>query len=113
MTVANTRVTQILLKRGNATISSTYTGARSELTHDTGSIGLGPHSVRIHDGVTPGGTLLASQGWVNQIIANAALGNVDLGSYATITYVNNTIANARPSIPNEYTTLVKEILSNN
>lgn len=70
MTVANVQITQVLLKRGNTIRSEQYTGPRSELTHDTGTAGNGPHSIRIHDGQNPGGTLIASQGWVNESLAN-------------------------------------------
>jgi hypothetical protein len=44
---------QVLLKRGNTTVSTTYIGPLSELTYDTDLIAL-----RIHDGVTPGGSIL-------------------------------------------------------
>jgi hypothetical protein len=46
---------QILLKRGNLGVSSTYIGPLGEVTYDTSLITL-----RIHDGVTAGGTLMLS-----------------------------------------------------
>jgi hypothetical protein len=60
-------VGHVLLKRGNTIQSAGYTGPRSELTHDTGPNGIGPHSVRIHDNATPGGTLLATQAQINTL----------------------------------------------
>ena len=47
MTVANI---QLLLKRGNTSVSSVYTGPIGELTLDTTT-----YNLRIHDGVTAGG----------------------------------------------------------
>ena len=93
MTVANVQITQVLLKRGNTGKSENYTGTRSELTHDTGPAGLGPHTLRIHDGQNPGGTLIASQAWVNGELANISLGNINLAGYATISYVDGVVAN--------------------
>ena len=47
--------THILLKRGNTVQSSTYTGPLGEVTIDTDL-----RSLRVHDGVTPGGNLVSS-----------------------------------------------------
>lgn len=56
---------QVLLKRGNTTISSTYVGPISELTYDTGL-----NAIRVHDGVTPGGELMPTATQYADIIAN-------------------------------------------
>ena len=57
MTVANVRVTQILLKRGNTTQSSGYTGPIGEITFDTDL-----NTVRVHKGNIAGGVAtLATQ----------------------------------------------------
>lgn len=78
MTVANVRVTQVLLKRGNITRSGSYVGALSELTHDTTL-----QSLRIHDGVTPGGWLLATNAQLQSLgNAIATVGNIDLSLLA-------------------------------
>lgn len=78
MTVANVRVTKILLKRGNSDVSSTYVGALSELTHDTTL-----QTLRVHDNVTPGGWLLATNAQL-QAVGNAIsiIGNIDLSLLA-------------------------------
>ena len=50
---ANIRLTQILLKRGNTTAASAYTGPIGEVVIDTGL-----QTLRIQDGVTPGGQII-------------------------------------------------------
>ena len=82
---ANVQITQVLLKRGNTARSQNYTGVRSELTHDTGTAGNGPHTLRIHDGQTPGGTVLATQNWVAQNVGNVSgnYSNANVKSYLT------------------------------
>jgi hypothetical protein len=52
-TISNVTIKQYLLKRGNAAVSSTYTGPLGEITLDTTW-----RTLRIHDGVTPGGNLI-------------------------------------------------------
>jgi hypothetical protein len=51
---ANVILKQILLKRGNSAVSSTYVGPLGEITLDTTF-----KTIRIHDGITPGGNLIA------------------------------------------------------
>jgi hypothetical protein len=53
MTTANINVRQILLKRGNTSVSAGYVGPLGEVTLDTTL-----KSLRIHDGVTPGGNIV-------------------------------------------------------
>ena len=55
-----TPLRQFILKRGNLTASLGYTGANGELTFDTTV-----NSVRIHDGVTPGGKLIGGSAAVS------------------------------------------------
>lgn len=91
MTVANVQITQVLLKRGNLERSGSYVGPLSELTHDTTL-----DTLRIHDSVTPGGSIIATHAEVEalaNVVANVVVGNVNLTGYATETYVNNAIAN--------------------
>jgi hypothetical protein len=76
MTVANVQVTQVLLKRGNTTKSLAYTGPLGEPTMDTDL-----NSIRIHDGVTPGGHLISGGGGGNY-------GNVNVAAYLP-TYTGN------------------------
>lgn len=83
MTVANIKIDKIRLKRGNTTVSTGYTGVVGEITMDTTL-----KTIRVHDGVTAGGTRLATQAE----LANAAIGNIDLSGYATTAEI--TAANA-------------------
>lgn len=46
---------QVILKRGNTAVSSTYTGPIGEITYDTDL-----KQVRVHDGVTAGGSLVSN-----------------------------------------------------
>jgi hypothetical protein len=57
MTVANVNVNQILLKRGTTVRSLAYTGPAGEVTIDTDL-----KTLRIHDGLTPGGAVVSSGG---------------------------------------------------
>jgi hypothetical protein len=55
MSVANVNVRQILLKRGTTLRSLNYTGPAGEVTIDTDL-----RTLRIHDGLTPGGNVISS-----------------------------------------------------
>lgn len=48
---------QIQLRRGTSAQHNSFTGAPGEVTVDTDQ-----NTLRVHDGVTPGGTILAKQG---------------------------------------------------
>ena len=85
MTVANVYTQQVLLRRGNTSSASTYTGPVGEAIIDTDL-----HTLRVQDGVTPGGYLIATEGYVNNTLANIPVANIDLSSYATISYVQST-----------------------
>ena len=52
---------QILIKRGNALVSQSYIGPSGEITLDTTL-----NTIRVHDGVTPGGTIIPT---VSNVIA--------------------------------------------
>ena len=86
---ANINVREVLLKRGNVAVASAYTGPIGELTVDTTL-----HSVRVHDGVTPGGWLQASTGVTDYLLANAASQASDI----TILYANAGIQSGNISI---------------
>jgi len=47
---------QVQIRRGSATAHTNFTGALGEVTMDTTN-----KTLRVHDGVTPGGTVLAKQ----------------------------------------------------
>ncbi len=85
MTTANIKIDKVLLKRGNSTSSSSYTGVLGEVTMDTTF-----KTVRVHDGVTVGGTRLATF----QEIQDVATGNLDLSGYATTAQITAANANA-------------------
>ena len=81
-------VGHILLKRGNTTQSSAYTGPLGELTLDTD---LG--TVRVHNGATAGGMILATNAQALATNANAAAQSVEIsGLRANITAANVAIA---------------------
>ena len=75
---ANVKISQILIKRGNTTAASSYTGPLGELIVDTGL-----QTLRIQDGITPGGYALATTGQLANTIAvieginNGITANVD------------------------------------
>jgi hypothetical protein len=70
MTTANlTVIGNVLFKRGNTTVASAYTGVPGEIIIDTTL-----QTIRIQDGVTPGGQVLASA----QDAANIANSNISV-----------------------------------
>jgi hypothetical protein len=85
MTTANIVVRKILPGRGNTAVSTNYTGIVGEVTVDTGL-----DTLRVHDGVTPGGTRLATY----DELANVSLGNINLSGYATTAQITAANANA-------------------
>ena len=93
MAVANV---QILLKRGNAEVSSTYTGPVGEITIDTTS-----DTLRIHDGIVAGGFLLpnATAFQSNITDSNVAMrGYVDYTVQSNIEALTEQIVGAAPEI---------------
>ena len=104
MAAANVRVNQILLRRGNTAAASTYTGPAGEVIVDTGL-----NTIRVQNGVTAGGTILATNAQIwslsntigsitgidSSLLANAATQqtqinviNANLGAFQT--YANAT-----------------------
>ena len=71
MTTANVSVKQILLKRGTTAKNLAYTGPAGEVTIDTDL-----DTLRIHDGVTPGGNVVGGGGGVSSAVTNAINANV-------------------------------------
>ena len=65
------------------------TAERNEIFHDKTN-----YTLRIMDGHTPGGVLLATQNWAGKVVTDAisAIPEVDLSSYATQAYVTNTLS---------------------
>jgi hypothetical protein len=76
MTAANIQIKKILVARGNTAVASAYDGVRGELVLDTGL-----NTLRVYDGTTTGGTVLATSQQVLTIanlVANTSIrvGNV-------------------------------------
>ena len=81
----STPLRQIILKRGNLTVSRAYTGANGELTFDTTV-----NSVRIHDGHTPGGKLISGSSYVSETPpspSETAVGQLWFNLQTGITYM--------------------------
>ena len=68
---ANIQVTKVLTLRGNTIQNNRYTGLPGELTVDTQA-----KTIRIHDGVTPGGNVIQGGGGTNY-------GNSNVAAYLT------------------------------
>jgi hypothetical protein len=63
MSVANVFLQQVLLRRGNTSSTSTYTGPIGEVIIDTDL-----HTLRVQDGITPGGvSILATQSQIDTL----------------------------------------------
>jgi Major tropism determinant N-terminal domain len=95
MTVANINVRQVLLKRGNTAVSSTYTGPIGEITVDTTL-----YAVRVHDGVTPGGFLL-SNSTVSAYLSNGITSNIvtsGLGKFSQLTTTSDVVVGGNLSV---------------
>ena len=83
---------RIQLRRGTATEHNTFTGANGEVTVDTTN-----KTLRVHDGVTVGGTALAK---VSQLPASASATTQGLIEIATQTEVNAGTDSTRAIVPN-------------
>lgn len=86
MATANVRINQILLRRGNTTAASAYTGPSGEAIVDTGL-----KTLRVQDGVTAGGTLLATNAQIQALAtyANATFGTSSFGNANVQLYLNS------------------------
>ena len=82
----NIRLTQILLKRGTTVRSLNYTSPAGEVTIDTDL-----RTLRIHDGVTPGGTVITSDNTANTTITSVTVNHV---GNLIVTLTGNTIVDA-------------------
>lgn len=81
---------QILIKRGNTNVASTYTGPSGELIIDTGL-----KTIRVQDGAIPGGHLILSEGQTGNLTNLNVSGNIStmgyyFGNGAQLTNVNIT-----------------------
>ena len=91
MTVANI---QILLKRGNTTASSAYTGPLGELTMDTTL-----YQLRLHDGATVGGYITPR---VSGELGNVTAGSIRLSRTLTGTSGSNATVRATATLGADY-----------
>ena len=94
MTVANVQIRQVLLKRGNTTVTSNYVGPVGELVIDTTL-----NTIRIQDNFTPGGHFVSSgpQGPQGNIGAQGPQG--PQGAASTIAGPQGTQGNVGPQGP--------------
>jgi filamentous hemagglutinin len=72
--------------RGNTAAASAFTGLQGELIFDTTL-----YTLRLQDGVTPGGYTLATSAQLANVAANANYGNSNVGAYLT-SYTGNLTA---------------------
>jgi uncharacterized protein YbjQ (UPF0145 family) len=96
-------IKKVLLKRGNTAQSEAYTGLLGEVTIDTGL-----NCLRIHDGVTPGGDIVAStedtiQGYISESIAELLNGAPE--AFDTLKELADALGNNANSITSILTTL--------
>lgn len=86
---------QIQLRRGTTASHAAFTGAVAEPTYDTDA-----KSIRIHDGVTAGGWLMATQAWViSQLVSGVADGTltpVKFANTAQFTILGRVLGGAGP-----------------
>lgn len=83
MTISTQR---LRLLRGNTAAASAFTGLQGELIFDTTL-----YTLRLQDGLTPGGYTLATSAQLANVAANANYGNSNVGAYLT-TYTGNLTA---------------------
>jgi len=75
MTAANIQIKKILVGRGNTAVASAYDGVRGELVLDTGL-----NTLRVYDGTTTGGTVLATNQQVLTIANLVSNTSIRVGS---------------------------------
>jgi hypothetical protein len=103
MTIANVDLFEILIKRGDAISSAAYVGPLGEPLYDTGL-----QTLRIQDGVTPGGQILATANQVTAIASNVAnlqatvssIGNLDVGLSSNVSVLQSNISMLSSQIAN-------------
>ena len=114
-------VGHIILKRGNTSQSTAYTGPVGELTFDTGLF-----AVRVHNGVTPGGNVVLENGSqftanlgtaatnITTLFANAATQTTLINTInANIIAVNAAIITANTTQSNQITVLQSQLTGAN
>ncbi len=92
MTVANVNVRQILLKRGNTAVTSQYVGPVGEIVLDTDL-----ETIRVQDGVTPGGSVVLVNGATTDLI-NSNAANLSAYLSGNVTAINLAIATLQSTV---------------
>jgi hypothetical protein len=103
MTIANVDLFEILIKRGDAISSAAYVGPLGEPLYDTGL-----QTLRIQDGATPGGQVLATANQVTAIASNVAnlqatvssIGNLDVDLSSNVSVLQGNISMLSNQIAN-------------
>lgn len=86
MTAANIQIKKILVGRGNTAVASAYDGVRGELVLDTGL-----NTLRVYDGTTTGGTVLATNQQVAAIANLVANSTIQVGNVPPATSTTGTL----------------------
>jgi hypothetical protein len=87
--------TQVQYRRGTATQNNAFTGALAEITVDTTNLTL-----RVHDGVTAGGSNLATVTYVNNEISSLSANSITDGNSNVKVYANGNVAISVQSVAN-------------
>jgi hypothetical protein len=86
MTAANIQIKKILVGRGNTAVASAYNGVRGEIVLDTGL-----NTLRVYDGTTTGGTVLATNQQVLAISNLVANTTIQVGNAPPVTSTTGTL----------------------
>lgn len=86
MTAANIQIKKILVGRGNTAVASAYDGVRGELVLDTGL-----NTLRVYNGTTTGGTVLATNQQVLTIANLVANSTIQVGNTPPVTSTTGTL----------------------
>ena len=87
--------TQVQYRRGTATQNNAFTGALAEITVDTTNLTL-----RVHDGLTAGGSNLATVTYVNNQISSLSANSITDGNSNVKVYANSNVAVSVAGIAN-------------
>lgn len=90
MTITTLNIDQIIFKRGNLAASANYLGVMGEVTYDTTL-----KTLRVHDGINPGGNALLDIGFVSNLQAqvNFIRENFEANAIDSITEIVSTLGN--------------------
>jgi len=86
MTAANIQIKKILVGRGNTAVASAYNGVRGEIVLDTDL-----NTLRVYNGTTTGGTVLATNQQVATIANLVANSTIQVGNTPPVTSTTGTL----------------------